>query len=118
MSEFKKWWIDDVEESVCARVDHPKRGLHNMPWPDCEHVHVVMLVSDHEKQLEKLRKGNEMLRKMGEFYADEENWDETTMDNSEDHDGCKFGGMDDYEVWAGKRARQALKEYAELMGEG
>ncbi len=23
----KRWWIDDVEESVCARIDHPKRGL-------------------------------------------------------------------------------------------
>ena len=55
MSNYKIWWIDDVEESVCARIDHPKRGLDTMPWPDCDRVHIVMLVSDHEKEITALK---------------------------------------------------------------
>lgn len=63
MSDIQKWWIDDVEERVCGRVDHPKIGLDKLPWPDNEYVHIVMLVSDHEKKLATLKAENEELRK-------------------------------------------------------
>lgn len=44
-----------------------------------------------------------------DFYADSENWDECQMTNDGDLDGWKMPSMDEYEVQAGKLARETVK---------
>ena len=71
---------------------------------------------EYKDQIEKLRKGNDILRKMGEFYGNKDNWSyvnqntQTAM-KKDSESNINFTG-----TFSGKRARQALKEYAELMG--
>lgn len=83
----------------------------------------------YRRENEKLRKGNEILRKMGEFYGGPESWNKCYESGGDGEIGQHYyveiieSDTDSKTKFSltntvgGKRARQALKEYAELMGD-
>jgi hypothetical protein len=106
------WWIDDLTHEVCGLIDDPKRGLHNMPWPDNEKVYVAIDYTEYQKLEAKIKLQDqriENLLKAVNFYGEAGNWSHASREPV-------FLGVD-IEVKAYAFAREAIARDKELIKE-
>lgn len=87
-------------------------------------------IEAYECYIEKLKKSREVLRKAVEFYGDINSWDRNDLPKGfcaifnslkNDHDGDPNletdNGRENLSNYAGKKAREAIKQDDEIMGE-
>ena len=101
------WWIDDLSHEVCGLIDDPRRGLKNMPWPDCEKVYLAVDKREYDKLKEALEIANEAIG----FYTNVTNNPKQYMRQGY----IVYNLKKEIFIDGGEKAREAQKQIKEVM---